>query len=398
MTTLTLTLPRPHEAQQRIINEAARFNVVNCGRRFGKTILGIDRAVTPSVLHRPVGWFSPTYKDMLEVWREMSATLQPIIKRRNIQERRIENIAGGVVEFWSLDNPDAGRGRKYKRIIVDEAAKVPNLLDIWHLTLRPTLADYRGDAWFLSTPRGRNGFWKMFQWGQDGESREWRSWKIPTTANPFISDDEIEAMRREMPEQRFGQEILADFIEDAGGVFRRVTEAATATPQEAPAPGHSYVMGVDWAQQHDFTVICVMDVTTKELVYIDRFNQIDYKVQRGRLMALAERFQPTTIIAETNSIGLPNIESLLASGLPVQGFTTTNATKAAAIDALALAFERGDIRILDNTVLIGELQAYEMSRTKTGLRSFNAPDGMHDDTVIALALAWQGVASGWFAW
>ena len=398
MPTLTLTLPKPHEAQRRIIREAARFNVVNCGRRFGKTILGIDRAVTPAVIPHPVGWFSPTYKDMLEVWREMNAALQPAIKRRNVQERRLENIAGGVVEFWSLDNPDAGRGRKYSRIIVDEAAKVPNLLDIWHLTLRPTLADLRGDAWFLSTPRGRNGFWKMYQWGQDGENSEWKSWQMPTMSNPYINDGEIEAMRREMPEQRFRQEILAEFLEDAGGVFRRVVEAATAQPQDGPVDGHSYVMGVDWAQQHDFTVITVMDVTTKELVHIDRFNQIDYAVQRGRLQALAERFQPTTIIAETNSIGLPNIESLLAAGLPVQGFTTTNATKAAAVDALALAFERGDIRILNDGVLIGELQAYEMSRTKTGLRSFNAPDGMHDDTVISLALAWQGVASGWFAW
>jgi hypothetical protein len=390
MPTLTLTLPRPHEAQRRIIDEAARFNVVNCGRRFGKTLLGIDRAVTPDVMAYPVGWFSPTYKDMLEVWREMDATLRPIVRRRNIQERRIENITGGVIEFWSLDNPDAGRGRKYKRIIVDEAAKVANLLDIWHLTLRPTLADYEGDAWFLSTPRGRNGFWKMFQWGQDTQRSTWKSWQMPTTANPFIADVEIEAMRREMPEARFKQEILANFIEEFGGVFRRVQETATATPQDEPQPGHSYVFGVDWAQQHDFTVICVIDLATRELVYMDRFNQVDYGIQRGRLAALAERFKPSAIIAETNSIGLPVIEQLLRDGLPVQGFQTTNATKTAAIDALAVAFERGDIRILDDSVLIGELQAYEMTRSKTGLRTFSAPDGMHDDTVMALALAWHG--------
>jgi hypothetical protein len=393
MPTLTLTLPRPHDAQARIIREARRFNVVNCGRRFGKTLLGINRAITPDVMGLPVGWFSPTYKDMLEVWREASATLRSIITRRNVQERRIELITGGVLEFWSLDNPDAGRGRKYARIIVDEAAKVANLLDIWHLTLRPTLADYEGGAWFLSTPRGRNGFWTMYQWGQDDGRPEWASWKMPTMSNPFIADAEIEAMRREMPDARFQQEILANFLEDFGGVFRRVQEAATSTAQDAPQAGHSYVFGVDWAQQHDFTVICVMDIATRELVYMDRFNQVDYTVQRGRLVALAERFKPTTIIAETNSIGLPVIEQLLRDGLPVQGFQTTNATKTAAIDALAVAFERGDIRIIDDPVLIGELQAYEMSRSKTGLRTFSAPDGMHDDTVMALALAWQGVAS-----
>jgi hypothetical protein len=346
----------------------------------------------------PVGWFSPTYKDMLEVWREASATLRPIITRRNVQERRIELITGGVLEFWSLDNPDAGRGRKYARIIVDEAAKVANLLDIWHLTLRPTLADYEGGAWFLSTPRGRNGFWTMYQWGQDDGRPEWASWKMPTMSNPFIADAEIEAMRREMPDARFQQEILAELHR---GFRRRVSSGArSGDGNRRTSRCRGIVTCLAWTgrKQHDFTVIAVMDVNTRELVYMDRFNQIDYGIQRGRLTALVERFKPSTIIAETNSIGLPVIEQLLRDGLPVQGFTTTNATKTQIIDSLAVAFERGDIGIIDDATLIGELQAYEMSRSKTGLRTFNAPAGMHDDTVMALALAWSGVGSGWYTW
>jgi hypothetical protein len=390
MPTLTLTLPRPHDAQARIIREARRFNVVNCGRRFGKTLLGINRAITPDVMGLPVGWFSPTYKDMLEVWREASATLRPIITRRNVQERRIELITGGVLEFWSLDNSDAGRGRKYARIIVDEAAKVANLLDIWHLTLRPTLADYEGGAWFLSTPRGRNGFWTMYQWGQDDGRPEWASWKMPTMSNPFIADVEIEAMRREMPDARFQQEILANFIEDFGGVFRRVQEAATATAQDEPVPGHSYVFGVDWGKQHDFTAIAVMDINTRDLVYLDRFNQIDYAVQLDRLGALYNRFSPIAIVAERNSMGDPLIEQLQRLGLPVLPFVTTNATKTMIVESLSLALEQSTLRIIDDPILIGELQAYEMQRTAAGNTKYSAPDGMHDDTVMALAIAWHG--------
>ena len=92
---------------------------------------------------------------MLEVWRELSSRLVSIASRVNASERRIENIAGGLLEFWSLDNVNAGRGRKYKRIIIDECAFVPNLLDAWNYSLRPTLVDYRGDAYFLSTPKGK---------------------------------------------------------------------------------------------------------------------------------------------------------------------------------------------------------------------------------------------------
>lgn len=76
----------------------------------------------------------------------------------------------------------------------------------------------------------------------------------------------------------------------------------------------------------------------------------------------------------------------------VIGYKFTNATKANLIDALALAFERGALRILPDPVLIGELQAYEAERMPSGMMRYGAPDGMHDDTVMALALAWYNPA------
>src|SRR5690606_23712423 len=233
------------------------------------------------------------------------------------------------------------RGRKYARIIVDEAAMVPNLMDIWQYALRPTLADYAGDAWFLSTPKGRNGFWQMFQWGQDPEMADWQSWQMPSMVG-MISQAEIDEMRRTLPERAFQQEILAQFVDDGGGVFRRVLEAATAQPLATGIAGHQYVYGVDWGRSRDFTVLSVFDAHSKAQVYMDRFNQIDYQVQLGRLAGLCERFPPTAIVAEANSMGQPLIERLQRSGLPVQPFTTTNACKTQAIDALALALDRVD--------------------------------------------------------
>ena len=387
-----------HPAQEKILSERKRFNVAACGRRFGKSLLGIDLAIDAAVAGYPVGWFSPTYKMLLEIWREMVQECADIIERKSVQERRLELVNGGVVEFWSLDDDDAGRSRKYARIIVDEASLVSNMLDIWQSSIRPTLSDYRGDAWFFSTPKGHNGFWQMYQLGQDNQQPDWQTWQMPTSANPYIDAGEIEAMRDTMPEMVYQQEILATFLDDAGGVFRRVMDAATATEQEEAQSGHEYVIGVDWGQSRDFTVLAVIDITTRELCHLDRFNQIDYTVQRGRLVALCERFRPIQVLAELNAMGQPIVEQLQRDGLPMHGFTTTNATKAAAVDALALSFERGDIRILPEPVLIGELQAYEMSKTKTGLRSFSAPAGMHDDTVMALAIGWAAVANPGVRW
>jgi phage terminase large subunit-like protein len=197
--------------------------------------------------------------------------------------------------------------------------------------------------------------------------------------------------RERVPDRTYRQEWLAEFVDDGGGVFRRVLEAATGTVQDDPIDGHNYVMGVDWGKSNDYTVIAVIDSETKELVLMDRSNKVDYSVQVMRLTALCDRFHPAAIVAERNSMGEPLIEALQRSDLPVIPFITTNATKANIIDGLALAFERGDLRIIHDPILVSELQAYESERLPSGLQRYSAPDGMHDDCVMSLAMAWTGV-------
>lgn len=158
------------------------------------------------------------------------------------------------------------------------------------------------------------------------------------------------------------------------------------------------MFGVDWGRAEDFTVISVLDADTRQQVDMQRFNQVSWELQRGRLVTLYQRWQPKTILAESNSIGEPNIEALQAEGLPVQGFQTTAHSKGPLIDALALAIERQDIALLSDPVQLAELQAYTMERLPSGMFRYSAPAGGHDDTVIALALAWHAlnVGAGFF--
>jgi len=384
---ITVTLPRPHEAQARVLAEASRFNVMVCGRRFGKTMLGIERASRAALGGYPVGWFAPSYKDSAEAWREIKRTLAGVMAHRNEQEKRFELVTGGVIEVWTLMDPDSGRGRKYKRVIVDEAAKIAKLEEAWTETLRPTLADYRGDAWFLSTPKGRNYFWRLFNMAAEYE--DWRAWQLPTAANPFIHPDEIEDARRQLPQSAFAQEYLAEFTDDAGAVFRNVRGCVDESLNDAqPKAGGLYFGGLDWAQQNDFTVIAMVDAGGA-LVSLDRFNQVAWEIQYGRVKAQAERWHMAAGLAELNSIGSPNLEALQRRGAGHwRAFLTTNDTKAEVVQALALAFERGEIRIPNDPVLIAELESFEAERLPSGKWRYGAPDGMHDDTVIALALAW----------
>lgn len=389
-----MTLPTLHRAQTTVEREAARFNVVDCGRRWGKTKYGVRKACETMLTGGRVGWFAPTYKVLDDAWSEIKDRLGDVTTRKDETDHLLEVMTGGIFEAWSLDKTeDAGRSRHYHRVVIDEAAMVPNLADVWQKAIRPTLADYRGDAFFFSTPRGRNFFWEIWQRGQDPARKDWASWQFPTASNPYIHPDEIEAARQELPERSFQQEWLAMFLDDPGGVYRGVRACATEQRRE-PYAGR-FVMGVDWAQTTDFTVLVVMDSETRRVVDLDRFNQIGWALQRGRLRAMAERWGVTAIVAESNSIGGPNVEALQDEGLPVTAFETTGTTKPPLIESLALAFERQEIAILDDPVLVGELEAYEREVSAvTGRSRYSAPEGMHDDCVMALALAWWGITNG----
>lgn len=382
-----------HSYQREIATHPARFKVLACGRRFGKTTLAVrllgEYARTTG---KPYAYFGPTYKMLSDVWREMKLTLQPVITRKWEQEHRLELIGGGLIDCWSLENPDATRGRKYAGVVVDEAAMIRHLEDAWNAVIRPTLSDYTGWGLLPSTPRGRGFFWQLYQRGIDPENQEWKSWSYPTTANPYIKPSEVEAARQELPELIFRQEYLAEFLEHEGTVFRKVRDAATLQPAQ-PYAGE-FVAGLDWAQQYDFTVMIVMDKATRKQVDVMRMNQLDWALQRERIKAMQDKWRCKKIITELNAIGSPNFEALQRDGLPVVGFTTTAQSKPPLIESLVLAFERGEINIFNDPLLIGELEAYERKVNPTTNRSsYSAPEGMHDDMVMALALAWHGVVS-----
>ena len=338
-------------------------------------------------------WVAPSYKMAAVGWRGISRLAEQIPGTRIGQVDKIIELPNrGTVQVRSADDPQSLRGEGLNFAVLDECAFMRE--QTWTEALRPALSDRLGGAMFISTPKGQNWFWRLYQRGQDHLDGEWASWQLPTSDNPFIAASEIEAARRDMPERIYAQEYLAQFLDDAGGVFRRVMDAATLDEQTRPTDGHQYVFGVDWGKSSDFTAITIWDVTEQHLVALDRFNQIDYRVQRQRLGAAHELWHPDVIECETNAMGEPIIEQLRQDGLPVRGFTTTNATKGAIIEALALAFERASIQIVNDPVLVGELQAFEMSRLPSGAIRYSAPEGMHDDTVMAAAIGYHAASAG----
>ncbi len=363
--------------------------MVACGRRFGKTEAGKIAILERALRGSRCWWLSPTYPMASQVWRDLQATCAGVQISRG--ERRLDFPGGGFIAIRSAFAADRLRGAGLDFAVLDEAAFMDDR--VWPEVVRPMLLERRGGALFLSTPNGRNGFWELFQLGQDSAQPDWAAFHFTSFDNPLISRADLESLRRQTPARIWEQEYLAQFSEDAGSVFRGVRQAATA-PAAAPIPGRRYVIGCDWGRDHDYTALVVVDAEARAVTAVERFNQVGWALQRGRLRALYDRWRPAAIWAESNSIGAVNIEALQAEGLPVRPFATTAASKGPLVEALALAIERGELALIPDEGLLGELLAYRCQRLPGGGYRYGAPPGLHDDQVMALALAWHGVQRG----
>lgn len=388
-----LYLPKLRRDQQAIVAHPAKRKTCAMGRRYGKTVMGGVIVANVTRQHGKAAWVVPTYKNSRPLWRWISSTFKPLEAAKVVSISKADQVIttnlGGFFAIYSEENIDSMRGEWFHVVVNDEAAKFRE--ESRYDVIEPTVADSDGEIIDISTPRGRNWFWREHQLGLAGENDR-KAFHAPTNANPMPSIQKaFERAQQVLTERSFQQEWLAMFLEDGGGVFRRIMAAATLQPLEQGEEGKQYIYGADWARYNDYTVFTVIDPMTKRLVYMDRFNQIDYSLQIARLRALTKRFPPVVIVAEENSMGGPIVERLQRDeGLPVQAFKTTNSTKATIIEGLAVAFEQGEIEILNDPILTGELMAYDQERLPSGLIRYGAPEGQHDDCVMSLALAWYG--------
>lgn len=213
-----INLPSLHGGQLAIIKNATRWNHVCCGRRWGKTYM-LARLTVESVLRGEyVGIFCPQYKFLTEIYREIYDILSPMKLESSKTEGVIRAPTKGRVDFWSLENEACGRGRKYHRVLIDEAAFAKNgtMTPIWERAIMPTLVDYKGDCFVFSTPNGISEDNWFYQIAQDPM---WRKFTAPSSTNPFLPVDELKRIEEMTHPLVFRQEFLAEFISWSGEVF-----------------------------------------------------------------------------------------------------------------------------------------------------------------------------------
>ena len=375
MAQLTIDIPELHDAQLDVIEHASRFNILCMGRRWGKSSLG--QHLVAQHISQPIGWFAPTYKLLEEAWRNITKVYAPIITGKNMSSKRIDFVGGGSVDFWSLDNADTvARGRAYKLVVLDEAAMAPNLEDAWQQSIRPTLTDLEGGAWFLSTPKGLNYFYELFQRGNSGDA-SWKSWQMPTSSNPYIRKSEIEAARLELPDIVFAQEYLAQFVTMDGGRVRR----EWLKYGESDLNPEKY-MAVDLAistkENADYTAAAVISRNNDGSIFV-------HDVQRFRggfgavlefVNSMAQKHNPRVIGIEQVQYQAAVVEELLRrTKLPVRGIVPDR-DKLSRFQPLEARYQQG--LVIHSRNLPREFE--------DELLSF--PHSPHDDMVDALSYAY----------
>lgn len=365
------------------------------GRRWGKTFTAGTLAVNSAFDGAHVAWVAPTYINARPMWRfAETAVSQSKTVQVKKADREIVFPSGGRLGVYTGDNDAGLRGEAFHLVIMEEAAQMRP--ETYTDVIMPTLADYDGRCYLISTPKGRNWYFTEYMRGlSDGKLQA--SFTAPSSANPSPQIRRAaELAKTRVSERTYRQEWLAEFVED-GALFVNITELAKHT-QAKHIKGHTYAIGVDWARSAggDYTVFTVIDGTDKRQVAMVRMGGAAFDVQMARLKALWAEYGQPQIIAEYNSMGGPLVERLQQDGLPVTGFVTTQASKHEIISALELAFDRSELGLIDDPIQTAELLSYEKIQ-RAGLPSYSAPAGQHDDTVIALALAWHGAHSqSWY--
>lgn len=374
MASVDIVLNKPHAAQQQVLNEQKRFNVLCCGRRWGKSALSVNILSETALSGKPAGYFTPTYKLLEGTYKECVTALMPIVKRKH-ENQFIELITGGTIEFWSLDNEYAGRSRKYKIVVCDEIAFAKDFWALWTESIRPTLTDLKGGAWFMSTPKGKNDFHKLYNRGFSEPT--WKSWQMPTETNPFIDPSEIRDAQSDLPELAFNQEYLAQFNANAANPFGENHIKQNIFPLST-YPVAAY--GIDLAKSFDWTVIIGLD-QLGGVCYFERF-QKDWKHTKDSILML-DRNKPTLI--DSTGVGDAITEDLQTAFPGMEGFKFTSNSKQQLIAGLVTAIQQRKICYPEG-VIVSELESFEYLYTNNGVR-YSAPSGYHDDCVVALALA-----------
>ncbi len=372
--------PPLSEYQKQIIYSPARFTVTEAATKIGKTYSHLWWITEEAGLSTKVGanywWIAPVYSQAKIAFTRLKKYLQGQC-RVNESELYVALPNGTFIWFKSADKPDNLYGEDVYGAVFDEFTRAKE--DAW-IAIRSTLTATRGKCKFIGNVRGKKNWgYRLGVKARSGDP-EYQYFKITATdavRAKILSEEEILQAKKDLPEHAYKQLYLAEALEDGANPFgqNHIINQIAPLSDELPV-----CFGIDLAKSVDWTVVVGLD-SNGQICFFDRW-QSDWAQTRRRI---SEIVASTPGLIDSTGVGDPIAEDLIRECPSLERFVFTQRSKQQLMEGLASAVQTGTVTILDG-VMRDEMESFEFEYTQTGVR-YSAPDGMHDDTVCALALA-----------
>ena len=382
----------PHAKQREMINQIitspAKYHVACVGRQFGKSMMAMNLALYWMINDGPckVLWVSPVYSQTSKVQKELMQAIgaSGIVKNCNYSENYISLKNGSEIIFRSAEKYDNIRGMTVDYGILDEAAFMKE--DAWKEAIRPVFMVRGKKVLFISTPKGKSWFYELYKLAESPDYPNYTNYTGTSYDTPYIDVSEIEDAKRTLPTNVFEQEYLAKFIDSGGEVFSNLDKNQF---HSYSAPAGKVYCGIDLGKQEDYTVATFIDSNGK-VVDIYRANAQEWTKMTQEILQRIRKWSATTMV-EVNSIGDVIYEQIKRQWQDTHPFVTSSKSKNEIIEGLILDINETTVTIPSSQLfpwLLSELETFTYDyNPKTRSIRYGHPNGLHDDTVISLAIA-----------
>lgn len=399
---ISIQLPEFHPGQREVLDSPARFKVVVCGRRWGKTALGVLICLVAMLKGERVWWVAPIYPTAKIGWRMLKRFANQIPRTVRIVTSESDMtiscpLTGGSVTIKSAHDPDSLRGEGLDGVVLDEAAYAKRVA--WTEVLRPMLIDTGGWAVFMSTPAGLNWFEEL--WRRAKTRPGWAAFQKPTSDNPRIPASELDEALEDMGPEVFAQEHGAEFVASMGKLFKSESLHYFQVELDAGMPLYHLIQpgkkhrvyaytdlrvfatcdpASSLKEKADYTAIGVFGVTPdSDLLVLEmiraRFEHTDLV---SMLSTTELRWRPDFIGVEEKNMGLGILQDAIRAGVNVQPLTPKG-DKSARARPVAVRMDNGKVWLDAEAPW---LRAFELE-----LLAFPPSKGGHDDQVDCLSYA-----------
>ena len=294
-----------HPAQLQIFHSKKRFKIVAAGRRFGKSYLSAWLLLIKGIQSesKDVFYVAPTFQQAKDImWAMLKDLGRDLIAQAHENTAVLTLINGRKIYLKGSDRPETLRGVGLSYVVLDEYASMKPV--VWEQIIRPTLADVKGEAFFIGTPAGKNHFFDLYK--DALEDDEWEAFQYNSTDNPFLPPEEIEASRKSMSSMSFRQEFEASFETGSGGIFKESWFKVDDEPEEG-----NFVIAVDPAgyeaiEKERNLKRSRLDETAIAIVKIDRDKWWVKDILHGRwnIKETAKKILKSAMTVEASTVGI----------------------------------------------------------------------------------------------